>query len=118
MCVCALLLLHLYFFFLIFYLMPCAAAPATVAAESSSRWWWATGGCPGVPVGGVEVGVTTEMVAAVVPPLDEALLLPAEPVLNLLAGQPYLLLLRCLSMSHLLLKAFPQEGHLWVPRWM
>ncbi len=45
------------------------------------------------------------------PPVEPPLLLPADPVLNLFAGQPYLLLLRCLSMSHLRLKAFPQDGH-------
>jgi len=44
-----------------------------------------------------------------------ALSLPPE---NLLAGQPYLLLLRCLSMSQRRLKAFPHEGQRWVPRWM
>ena len=59
---------------------------------------------------------------------------PAPPPLNLLAGQPYLLLFRCLSMSHRREKAWkvvgrlidyshavmfsstlPQLGHLWVP---
>ena len=34
------------------------------------------------------------------------------PVENLFAGHPYLLLLRCLSMSHRRLKTFPHEGHL------
>ncbi len=49
---------------------------------------------------------------------EDPALLPADPALNRLAGHPYLLLLRCLSMSHLRLNAFPQDGHRWVPRWM
>jgi len=38
------------------------------------------------------------------------------PVLeNLLAGHPYLDLFKCRSISHLLEKAFPHDGHLCVP---
>ena len=52
------------------------------------------------------------------PMLVLLLLLPVDPMLNLLAGHPYLLLLRWRSISHRRLKAFPHEGHLWVPRWI
>ena len=44
--------------------------------------------------------------------------LPDDPVENLLAGHPYLLLLRCRSMSHRREKTLPQLGHRWVPLWM
>jgi hypothetical protein len=52
------------------------------------------------------------------PMLELLLLLPDDPMLKRFAGHPYLLLLRCLSMSHRRLKALPQDGHRWVPRWM
>ena len=50
------------------------------------------------------------------PMLVLLLLLPVDPMLNLLAGHPYLLLLRWRSISHRRLKALPHEGHRWVPR--
>ena len=51
-------------------------------------------------------------------PLWAHLLLPEDPILNRLAGHPYLLLFKCLSISHRRLKALPQDGHRCVPRWM
>ena len=94
------------------------------AAVSSSRWavlvvatdtlgLLAATGAAGNCVAPIEV-----MTAGPPPPDPEDPVLPAEPVLKRLAGQPYLLLLRCRSMSHRRLNAFPQDGQRWVPRCM
>ena len=93
------------------------AAVGVVGAEAAAPIRAATG-APLAAAARAAGGGRTGATVAAPEEAEEAALLPADPALKRLAGQPYLLLLRCRSMSHLLLKAFPQDGHRWVPRWM
>ena len=83
-----------------------AAAAATLLAAASISMC----DCPGCPLAAAAAAAAAAARArlppappALPPPLEEPEL-PADPVLNRLAGQPYLLLLRCRSMSHLKVK--------------